>query len=436
MQNRSGLRHKLGRAFLLQALAIGVTAVLGVYAAGLILEEVLIKRALSQESEYFWRHYAKNPAFPRPDTLNLTGYLVSDGDVAMPTDLLEFGDGFHDVNGIENVSETHISTQDGEKLILLFDGKRVRDLSFYFGLVPLAAVLSVIYLLTWLSYRFSHRAVSSIIWLAHEVQQLDPAAPDPSIFGEDKIPENSDQEVVALSNALSRFAIRLNEFVDRERNFTRDASHELRSPLTVIKLASDMLLSEEELSKPAQNSVKRVKAAAADMEELVEAFLLLARESGDDLELEDVCVNDIIHDELERAQILFKGKKVKVSTKLDHRLVTRTSDKAVSVVIGNLLRNAFSYTDEGLVEIETVDRLVIISDTGEGMTDTDVDQAFRPYFRGKHRKRGGHGVGLTIVKRFADRFGWIVSIDSKLNIGTRIVVEFPTSPRSDVALET
>ncbi|MDH3691374.1 MAG: HAMP domain-containing histidine kinase [Gammaproteobacteria bacterium] len=426
MKNRIGLRRKLGKAFLLQAVAISVTAVLGVYAAGFVLEEVLIKQALRDEADYFWNHYEKEAQFSQPDTLNLTGYLLpAPEDSPVPPNIVGLGSGFHDLRSQADISVAYVSERFGHKLVLLFDGEKVRELSLFFGLLPLAAVLAVIYLLTWISYRLSRRAVSPVIWLAREVANLDPASPDPKKFRADQLPADVDREVLALSEALERFAGQLNEFVDRERNFTRDASHELRSPLTVIRLASDMLLSEQELSPPAHKSVMRIKNAVADMEELVDAFLLLARESGQGLSSEPVCVNDVVDEELERARLLFQDKPIEVAKNFRNTLVASASDKALSVVIGNLLRNAFSYTDQGRVEIEIADRAVTISDSGVGMTEDDVRKAFRPYFRAGERRRGGHGVGLTIVKRFADRFGWPVRIDSKPNAGTRVTVEFP-----------
>jgi signal transduction histidine kinase len=54
-----------------------------------------------------------------------------------------------------------------------------------------------------------------------------------------------------------------------------------------------------------------------------------------------------------------------------------------------------------------------------------VGAVFRPYFRGEPRRRGGHGVGLTIVRRFADRFGWTVDISSTPGVGTRVALGFP-----------
>ena len=426
MASRAGLGERFGRAFLFQAVLIAIAAVLGVYAAAFAIEEILIKQALRQEATYYWDKRVQNPEFPLPDTLNLTGYLARQGDTSsVPEALHELEPGFHHLPTQSDFSVVFVTGFKDERLYLVFDGEQVGELALYFGLVPLASVLVVIYLLTWIGYRLSRSALSPILWLSRQVHKMDPEAPDAAVFSAGSLPGNPDREIVALADALSRLSQRINEFAERERNFTRDASHELRSPLTVIKIAADMLLSEQELDTPARNSVLRIRRAAADMEELTEVFLLLARESEHGLSTDPVCINDIVSEELERARVRLGAKPVEVSFNATCRLIVEASDKVVSVLFGNLIRNAFDYTDNGAVTIEVHPGRVSIEDSGQGMPKEDVDRVFEPFYRGASRERGGHGVGLTIVKRLSDRFGWPVQISSELGVGTRIAVDFP-----------
>ena len=426
MSRRVGLGERFGLAFLVQAVLIALAAILGVYAAAFSIEEVLIKQALRKEAGYFWEKHRRDNGFPLPDTLNLTGYKTVDGDTSqVPGSLRQLETGFHHLPTQSDFSVVYVTEMEGERLFLVFDGEQVRELALYFGLVPLASVLVVIYLLTWFGYKLSRRALSPILFLSREVHKMDPEAPDAAVFSASSLPGSPDPEVVALADALARLTKRINEFAERERNFTRDASHELRSPLTVIKIAADMLLSEQELDTPARNSVLRIRRAAGDMEELTDVFLLLARESEHGLSTEDVCVNDLISEELERARVRLGSKPVDVQVKSGCRLVTEASDKVLSVLFGNLIRNAFDYTDSGAVEIRVEPGSVSIQDTGRGISEKEVDQVFEPFYSAGGRQRGGHGVGMTIVKRLSDRFGWPVSISSELGVGTRVLVEFP-----------
>lgn len=435
MRANGGLRRRLGRAFLLQAALISFAAVIGVYAAGFAIEEVLIKRALEEEARYFWERFDANREFPLPDTRNLTGYFASNnGTGVLPAPLKALEPGFHQLPTQAEFSVVYVTEHGPQRLYLVFDGESVGQLALYFGLVPLAGVLVVLYLFAWITYRVAGKAISPIVWLAKEVEKFDPQSDERPAFSPANLPGTPDREVVALSEALSSLSQRLGEFIERERNFTRDASHELRSPLTVIKIAADMLLSEQELDRRARNSVLRIKRSATDMEELTEAFLLLARESEQGFRLEPVCVNEVVEYELERARDLLADKPVTVELSADCRLMTPASEKVLSVLIGNLIRNAFSYTDAGKVRLHVGRGAFTVEDSGVGVSDEKVEQVFEPFFRGDSKKRGGHGVGLTIVKRLSDRFGWPVQFHSTVGVGTRVVVEFPDSSCSETDL--
>ena len=161
------------------------------------------------------------------------------------------------------------------------------------------------------------------------------------------------------------------------------------------------------------------------MEELVNAFLLLARETDQGLPGAWVCINDLVAAELDNLRPLVARKPVEIQIDAECRLLVAGPEPALSAVIRNLLRNALCYTDAGRISITIAPRRLRIEDSGIGMDPQQLKEAFRPYFRGEPQRRGGYGVGLTIVRRFADRFGWSVAIQSEPGIGTQVEVGFP-----------
>jgi signal transduction histidine kinase len=415
-----GLGARLGRAFLLQAAFIGAAAVVGVFLASALLEGVLIRQALQDEAAHFWAQRERDASFPLPGTLNLTGYL---GDV--PAAIAGLPPGYHDRRDGAVETVVYVSDRDRQRLYLVFDRSGVGRLATFFGLLPLAMVLLVLYLSTWLAFRASRRAFSPVIALARQVRELDPESPDPARLDPARLPRDTDDEVRELADALSRYAQRLSDFVERERNFTRDASHELRSPLTVIRLAAGMLQSDPGLGEASLRAVRRIGRAARDMEELTSAFLLLARESEAGLPLEEVCINNVVAEELDRARLLAEGRPVDSAVNASCRLHLEAPEKVLSVLLGNLLRNAFSYTDAGEVIVDITRDGVVIRDTGVGISPDRVAEMYRPFVRGEGHRRGGHGVGLTIVRRLSDRFGWPVTISSQPGVGTAVEIRFP-----------
>ena len=424
MRTDGGLTRRFLQAFILQALLISVTAILGVWLARFVLEDVLIEQALEQEAEWFWTQRARAPEARPPAARNIRGWVVDGGrNGAVPAELRAHGPGIHALGSGAGGMRLHVSERGDARLYLVFDGAGVDLLTTYFGLVPLALVLVALYLTAYVGYRATHEVLSPITALARQISRMDVARLDADALRQDRFVGDPDEEVAVLAGALADFTERLDAFVERERNFTRDASHELRSPLTVIAMAVEKLRAERELPPKARASVERIDRAVHDMRELVEAFLLLARESDEALARERLCVNEIVLDELERVRMTSDGS-VEVQLEAEGRLWTDAPRQVLGSLIGNLVRNAASHGD-GVVRAHVAPGELVIEDRGRGMDEEELRRAFDPFFRGAGRGRGGHGVGLTIVQRFSDRFGWPVSITSEPGLGTRVHVRFP-----------
>lgn len=421
MPAASGVRARLGRAFLLQAAFISAAAIISVFLANVLLEGVLIRQALRDEAAFYWAHREANPAHPLPATLNLTGYIGN-----APRAIEALSPGFHEWNADAHRYVVYVSESAGERLVLVFDRGGVGRLAVLFGLLPLAFVLLVLYMSTWLAFRASRRAFSPVVALARQVRELDPSAAQPGRLDRARLPA-TDDEVQELADALARYSERLGEFIAREREFTRDASHELRSPLTVIRISAELLLADPRLSNGSRRAAERIGRAAIDMDELTNAFLLLARESEAGLPTTSLCVNDVVAEELARARIIAEGKPIDSRLSATHRLYLDAPERVLAVLLGNLLRNAFSYTDSGKVEVSIDAQGVVIQDTGVGISPERLRDIYRPFARSESTHRGGFGVGLSIVRRLSERFSWPVHIESQVGSGTRIEVRFPSA---------
>jgi signal transduction histidine kinase len=421
MPSRRDLTRRLGRNLLLQAVYISAAVLVGVFIAANLIPDFMIRQALEEEADYYWTRAGSDPRHPLPDTLNLTAYREGFG-AAIPDELAALPPGYHRQKEPDETL-TFVSEHDGQRLYLVFEVEQVNRLLILFGLIPLALALTVVYLALYSGFRVSRRAVSPVVALAHRVQQLDPASPDATALAPAR-PEDADAEIQVLSDALQGLVTRVSAFAERERQFTRDTSHELRTPLTVIKMAVDRMMQDPNLDDTAIGTLQRIRKSAEDMEALTAAFLLLARETGEGLPLDWVCVNDVVAAELERHRIIEPDSAIHTSVNADCRLMVHAHEKVLASVIGNLLRNALSYTDAGAVSVRIGSDSVTIEDTGPGMDAGQVEQAFKPWARGG-RRRGGFGVGLTIVKRFSERFDWPLEVDSEPDRGTRVSVRFP-----------
>jgi signal transduction histidine kinase len=423
-----GLTRRLGRELLRQALYISIAVLVSMFVAGLMIEDVLIEQALEGEAEYYWNRVERDDVETLPDTKNLTAYRDGFG-AGVPPGLARLEPGFHRISEPRDAI-IYVSERNGERVYLQFEAEQVDELVFIFGTVPLALALIVIYLSTWLAWRVSRRAVSPVVALARNVRELDPAAPDASMLKTEEV-EDADEEIRVLASALEDLVVRIREFTERERHFTRDASHELRTPLTVIKMALDRLDRDPTLGDSARETLQRVRNSAEDMESLTKAFLLLARELDQGLARDWIDVNAVVDSELERA-LLITPDAAQCRVEANARLWVFAPEKIVESVIGNLVRNAVAYADQGEVRVEIRDDRVIIEDTGPGMSAEDIGKIFKPFVR-KQRQRGGYGVGLTIVKRLTERFGWPLDVQSESGRGTRVEIRFPDARNRPIA---
>src|ERR1700710_1947061 len=145
MSTRSGIRRKIWTVHTLQVAAISLATILGVYAAAIVLEDVLIKHALIGEADFFWHSLQKNSLTPVPVTNNMTGYLVPQGaeNTTLPEALRTLEPGYH---RIQHDGTMLVMVSDGPRgrLYLVFNQEQVGKLAVMFGLVPLVLVLLII----------------------------------------------------------------------------------------------------------------------------------------------------------------------------------------------------------------------------------------------------------------------------------------------------
>lgn len=426
MARRSGVQYRLARYFLVQLILISLATVASVMGSAKIIEHVLLKQALSMEAAHFWALLEENPVQARPNTRHLFGLLSSPQvNDPVPEAFVGLEDGYHrvQVNGSEPI--VYIEGREGARLYLVFDEQRVSALAFLFGILPLIVVLLIIYLSSFLTWRKSRQLVSPLVQLSEVLRRtpvLDPrgARPDLSV-----VEAEADSEVAVLVVALESYADKLVGFVERERQFTRDASHELRTPLAVIR-ANLELLTARHGDVPA---VRRIEDTVDDMESLIETLLLLARTEAKDVPEEDLIVNDLVINLVERLQPLAERKSVRVRVQQQAMLSLHASETVLTIIVTNLLRNAINYTGSGEATVLVTENSVSVRDTGPGIDAEELARLLQPFERGDGQKEQGTGLGLAIVQRLCERSRWRLELASTPGQGTQVQVAFPAWQR-------
>jgi len=419
-----GLPRKIRITFILQAVLASLVIALGAWLVSLVIKHSLIASVLREEAAYYWTLHDASPSQPPPNTDNIRGYLLETGQSSLnlPASLRTLAPGFHQLAQDDQL--VWVDARPEGRLYLVFLRSRAERLAFWFGIVPVLLTLLAVYGASWVGYRVSKRLVSPVNWLARRVSRWDAGHPDANDLAPDQLPADMQGETRQLAAALHSLATRVSAHVARERNFTRDASHELRTPLTVIRVASDMALADEAIDPRQRRSLQRIQRAGRDMEAVIDAFLILAREDDIAPQMEVFDVVDIARDEVETARELVAGRPVQVSLHAQDAVPLHGPPRVLQVVISNLVRNACNYTDEGRIEVFVEADRVRVCDTGIGMSAEALSRAFEPFYRAEPSRPLGTGLGLSIVRRLCDRFGWQVTLASEPGKGTEAVVVF------------
>ncbi|MFC5740252.1 sensor histidine kinase [Dyella tabacisoli] len=262
--------------------------------------------------------------------------------------------------------------------------------------VPVEAMLILIAIFSVSAWLATRRQWLQVSRLAGAVEAWDEQQAGSDVWLLGQLPPHTDVDVAVLSRRLDAFAHRIAEYNQRERDFTRDASHELRSPLTVIKMSADLLADEPLLGEPGQRSVQRIKRASREMEALVEALLILARESDNGLSEEDFVVNDVLKRELDAARDLLEGQPIVLQLEEPVRFALHGSPRVFAVLCWQLIRNACQQAEQGTIVITVMPGMVTVANRSP--VDGGVDR---------------HGFELAIAQRISERFAWPLELQTR-----------------------
>jgi signal transduction histidine kinase len=228
-------------------------------------------------------------------------------------------------------------------------------------------------------------------------------------------------EVGELAQTFQQTLSRLAAFIDRERAFTADVSHELRTPLAVIQGAAEVLLTSEKLSPNERERLERIERSAAELAELSSALLIMAREK-EEARREPISVSTLVSETIEKHRHLLKNKNVQVQLDVHGQPRLAVNPLLFSSVVGNLIRNSFTHTEQGEVRLQLTEHQLVIADTGMGISREEISRVFMRRYKGE--KSTGEGIGLSLVKKICDRYGWIIELTSEPGQGTRTTLTF------------
>lgn len=281
-------------------------------------------------------------------------------------------------------------------------------------------------------YIMSTFALRPVSRITKTVRELDPSRLDSRL----QVPDTRD-EIAELSRTFNELLDRIYQLIQQQKRFVADASHELRTPVSVIRGYTNMLKRwgkrNEEVTEEALTVIDQ---ETARMEQMTDRLLRLARLESDaaGAERELLDMTTLVAERVKRWRRSLPDRRIEWDEKTPPVWV-RVTKAEWEELIDILLDNAAKYSaPDGriTVRLESTGRNVrlMVQDTGEGIPKEELPRVFERFYRAKlarSRHRSGSGLGLSIARQIAESYGGTIQIDSQEGVGTEVSVSIPSS---------
>ena len=263
--------------------------------------------------------------------------------------------------------------------------------------------------------------------LENAIDMLSPADDDQKL-------STGDAELAGLETAVNKLMSRMRDSYRQQARFVSDASHELRTPIAVIKGYADLLdrwgKTDEKIL---EESIQAIKDESENMQHLVEQLLFLARgDSGrTPLNISDFDMSDMMKEVWEESSMIDKDHDYRFES--GGEIPARGDISLIKQAARILIENASKYTPEGgeiMLKSLAVEGhpAFSVQDSGIGISQSDIPHIFDRFYRAddsRSKQTGGSGLGLAIAKWIVERHGGRFEVISRKDIGTRITVILP-----------
>lgn len=430
MRFKTGLRSRIILVFIGTSLLLGSLIVFGVIFSTQLSETRSKQRTIKMEAEYYLRSHMSTFAaptsnsffMPKPSSPFINVYY---GEELLPEwakkDLTKLPEG--EYSRTSNQQKYHIiirNLPDGERFYMLYNVTRLdasRESLSSLRVTILGVLMPIMVFGFVMGLITAHKVINPVVTLADYIKERGTGSPLPDDF----VSSYRDDEIGFLAATLKNTLDDLHASVAREAAFARDASHELRTPVATIKGALELLeqtgaTEDEKIAR----IVGRVERATAKMEHLIKSFLWLSRyETIGEFDFEETDTLTVVNETVQEHMYLITGKPVKVEVEELYPQKLPVAPQVMNILISNLLRNAFTYTQTGKVTVIIREKCLSVKDTGMGISSAQLNLLRKN--SGKYHAEG-FGFGVAIVRRLCFSLGWSFLIESEKDKGTTVTL--------------
>ena len=297
------------------------------------------------------------------------------------------------------------------------------ELNEFLHELALAIVVALLLIVT-ISYFVAGRILKPLVTINNLIREIRETSLNRRLpLGKSK------DELYVLTASLNSMFDRLEHSFQRQRDFIGNASHEMKSPLTILMLGHEDMLS----AKPPEdirNELEKQLVTMQRLNKLIRDLLSIARlEQQETLSREPVDLPELINGVLENFDDILKAKRIKVAMQTPILVFSGDYEKLQRLFI-NLIDNAIKYNQDmnGRLDIKVIKQkistLITITNSGATIPDEDIPKIFNQFYRvekSRAQAYGGTGLGLTIAQRIAEMHGGSIEITSSESITTVLI---------------
>lgn len=416
LQKKHPLKNRIVFAFTLQTLFVTLVT----FSAIVFYVDHIEDSVLYQHFDAFLDVYVEERAMGIEHIVPADTKIYQAGEPSMPEFARELSVGAHNIELVDGRAY-HVLKKDyaGLEFVLIKDQSELESTENIFNFITLMVFASIILSSFVFSSSLARRIVQPIVNLTAQVRQL-----TPKNYQQVSL-DYADDEVGDLVKVVYQHIHTVNQYLQREQWFTGDISHELRTPLMVVSSSIELLKQDGVSAEQHQLLFQRIDDALQSINEMIGAFLILARNKQDEASANvETDLAELCYSVIESLKPSFTGKDIDIHIHADSTIRLMLNSVLLTIVVSNLLKNAIANMRKGRIDIYIDQDSLVVEDNGSGLpvvVKEFVNQG------GVAIKRGNVsylGLGLSIIKRICEREGWTIQATSSESGGARFTLNF------------
>ncbi len=400
----SPLFRKIMLSILLASMFFLSLLTIVVYYSNEILEDALLAKQTDFELKNIQYLLNQDPDTPLPGSASLSIYLASRQDSRpIPEYLMDLADGVHhDLKVADKAYHVMVAPGASDRIYIQYDVTEIERSEALLSNILLVAWIVLIVVMFFIARILSKKLSRPIAQLSQDLSRINPD--ERGIRLSDRF---EDDEVGRIAQAFDSYTGKMDSYVEKQIGFAAMASHELRSPLTIVQTSADLIAYRD--NDPAiKPYLEKIQRASANMANIIHALLAVTRDQPTRNADQEIQLQPLVDEILDAMKKEVRAKQIEIDNNLAPEICVKADKTLLTVVLTNLIKNGVKHGQDSSIRIEIEGPVLSITDTGIGIDSDELQHIFDFGYRGQNSQ--GYGVGLYISKLICDYQGWSLEL--------------------------